>query len=128
MFSAFKRMCFDMAIPCVAGAIILGILIDQKIVGDNAEALKLTAIILTNTIYESGLMFLLGYSLIELPRSLWQISDLDRYLLSVQMKAASEFKDISEAQLSVSLAVADVIKTKAQVCPLLTTNCISIPT
>lgn len=38
-----------------------------------------------------------------------------RYLLAMQQKAAAQFRDISEAQLSVSLAVSDVLKTKAQV-------------
>ncbi|RYG64568.1 hypothetical protein EON64_13735 [archaeon] len=38
-----------------------------------------------------------------------------RYLLAVQQKAAAQFRDIAEAQLSVSLAVSDVLKTKTQV-------------
>lgn len=59
-------------------------------------------------------MFLLGYALVEFPRSIWQQSNLDGYLLRTQIKAASDFKDISEAQLSVSLAVSDVLKTKGQ--------------
>jgi hypothetical protein len=113
LWSAFKRMLFDTFVPLVAGCIILGILIGQKVVPGNVAALKLAAVIVTNTIYELGLMFLLGYSLVEYPRSLWSMSDIRGYLLSVQMKAASEFKAISEHQLSVSLVVADVLKTKA---------------
>ena len=35
-------------------------------------------------------------------------------LLLIQSKAATDFKDISEAQLSISLAVSDVLKTKSQ--------------
>jgi len=83
-------MLFDTFVPLVAGCIILGILIGQKVVPGNVEALKLAAVIVTNTIYELGLMFLLGYSLVEYPRSLWSMSDIRGYLLSVQMKAASE--------------------------------------
>ena len=52
--------------------------------------------------------------MVELPRSCWQEADIDGSLLRIQMKAASQFKDISEAQLSVSLAVSDVLKTKQQ--------------
>jgi len=46
---------------------------------------------------------------------LWQNSDLEGYLLKIQTKAAYEFKSISDAQLNISLVVADVIKTKEQV-------------
>lgn len=74
-------MCIDMALPSIAGVIILGamilsreslcvdlivyfssigILLGQKVVPNNADALKLAAIIVTNTVYELGLMFLLG--------------------------------------------------------------------
>jgi len=104
-----------MAAGVVAGLIVLGILLGQKIVGSNAEALKLAAIIVTNTVYEAFLMFLIAYALIEYPRSLWAKSNLDNFLLITQTKAASEFKDISDFQLSVSLAVSDVLKTKSQV-------------
>lgn len=106
-------MLFDTFVPLVAGLIILGILIGQKVVPANVEALKLAAVIVTNTMYELGLMFLLGYSLVEYPRSLWHMSDVRVYLVRTQMKAASEFKAISEHQLSVSLVVADVLKTKS---------------
>jgi hypothetical protein len=112
--SSFKRMMIDIIVPLVVGVIILGILIGQKVVTSNVDALKLASVIVTNTLYELFLMFLLGYSLVEYPRSLWNMSDLDAYLLKVQMKAASEFKAISEHQLSVSLVVADVLKTKSQ--------------
>ncbi len=108
-------MCFDLAVPAVVGGIVLGILIGQKVVPSDASALKLALVIVTNTVYELGLMFLLGYALVEYPRALWSMSKLDFYLLKIQMKAASEFKEISEHQLTVSLVVGDVLKTKAHV-------------
>jgi hypothetical protein len=94
---------------------ILSVSTGQKVVTSNASALKLAAIIVTNTIYELALMFMLAYALVEFPRSLWNKSYLDYYLLKIQQKAASEFKEIQEHQLSVSLVVSDVLKTKAQV-------------
>jgi hypothetical protein len=112
LLSSFKRMMFDLAVPAVVGCIVLGILIGQKVVTSNADALKLTMIIITNTMYELGIVFLLGYALIEFPRQIWQRSDLDNALLRTQQKASQQFKDISETQLSVSLCVSDVLKTK----------------
>lgn len=107
-------MIYDLVAPGIVGCIILGILIGQHVVPSNGSALKLTLIILTNTCYELFLVFLLGYALVEYPRSLWIKGDLDYYLLKLQMKAAAEFKQISDAQLNVSLVVADVIKTRTQ--------------
>lgn len=72
-------------------------------------------VIVTNTIYETFLMFLLGYGLAQYPRHLWMQSNLDYYLLRTQMRASAAFKAIGESQLNVSLVVADVMKTKAEV-------------
>ena len=101
----------------VAGLIVLGILLGENIVGNNADALKLAAIIVTNTVYETLLMFLIAYALIEYPRSIWAQSNLDKYLEQTQNKAAAEFKDIADTKLEVSLVVANVLKTKQQVYP-----------
>jgi hypothetical protein len=113
--SSTKRMLYDMAPGLVAGSIILGILLGQHIVGDSTAALMLTAVIVTNTVYETFLMFLLGYALIEFPREIWNCSNLEGYKLRVEQKAASEFKDIQDAQLSMSLCVSDVLKTNKMI-------------
>eukprot|EP01035_Chromulina_nebulosa_P002873 gene2873-3925_t len=112
--SSFKRMCIDMAPGVAAGLIVLGILLGQNVVGNNTDALKLAAVIVTNTVYEAFLMFLIAYALIEYPRTIWSQSDLDQYLQQTQNKAAAEFKDISDTKLEVSLVVASVLKTKTQ--------------
>ena len=72
-------------------------------------------VIVTNTIYETFLMFLLGYGLAQYPRHLWMQSNLDLHLLRTQMRASAAFKAMGESQLNVSLVVADVMKTKAEV-------------
>jgi hypothetical protein len=115
MASSFKRMAFDNGIALIAGVIILGILIGQHVVSSSSAALMLTAVIVTNTVYETFLMFLLGYALIEYPRELWNQSDLDAYLLRVQMRASAEFKAIQDHQLTMSLCVSDVLKTAKMV-------------
>jgi hypothetical protein len=113
--SSLYRCAKDTILGVVAGCIILGILLGQKIVPNSAAALQLAAVIVTNTIYETMLMFLLGYGLVEFPRSLWNMSDIDYFLRKLQMKASSDYKAISDAQLEVSLAVSDVIKTREAV-------------
>ena len=110
IISSFKRMCWDIVIPLIAGLIILGIVIGQGVVGSSVTALKLAAVIVTNTVYETLLMFLLGFALIEFPRSFWNESNLDNYLTVLQTKAAAQFANINETQLSVSLCASDVLK------------------
>lgn len=108
-------MCIENFPPLIVGGIILGILIGTHVVSGHADALKLTAVIITNTVYETFLMFLLGYALIEFPRSLWLDSDSDKYLLKTEMKASSEFKILGDAQLEVSLCCSDALKTQKMI-------------
>ena len=61
LWSSFKRMMFDTVAGIVVGAIVLGVLISEKVVDGDSAALELSAIIVTNTLYEFYLMFLLGY-------------------------------------------------------------------
>lgn len=110
MISTLKRMLWDNGPGVIAGGIVLAIILGQNLVA-STDALMLAAVIVTNTVYETFLMFLLGYALIEYPREIWNCSDLDKYLLRVQQRASAEFKSIQEAQLSVSLCVSDVLKT-----------------
>ena len=112
--ATFRMMTINIA-GVIVGVIVLGILISQKVVSQDASAIELTAIIITNIIYETFLMFLMGYGLIELPRSVWLSASLDSALLRAQMRACADFKDISNAQISMGLCVANVIKTKNDV-------------
>jgi len=111
LWSSFKRMFFDTILMVGVGAIILYILIQQKIVPGDSTALQLTAVIVTNTVYETFLMFLLGYGLVEFPRTIWRHSDLDLKLKEVRTKAASDFKDIGDAYYNISKQVANSFKT-----------------
>jgi hypothetical protein len=115
MLSAFNRMMLPNIVGLVVGSIVLGILISQKVVKQDASAIELTAIIITNIIYETFVMFLMGYGLIELPRSVWLQASLDSALLRAQMKACSDFKDISNAQIAIGISVANVLRTRNEV-------------
>ena len=123
IFSKIKnslyRMSYDTFIPLVIGLIILGILVSQKVMSNNTEALKLTVIIILNTVYELFLVLLLAYGLFEVPRGLWTncAFNLEAYHDSIVQVASSDFKAISASQLEISLICADVIKTKAAIKP-----------
>ncbi len=114
MWNSFKIMMRDTILLVLIGAIILYVLIQQKVVPGDTAALTLTAVILTNTIYESFLMFLLGYGLVEFPRMFWRASYLENRLKLVQTKAASDFKDIQDAHFEIAMQVANAKKTSQE--------------
>lgn len=112
LISAFKRMMIDMFAMLVAGCIILGILIGTHVTSGNSSALQLSAVIVTNTVYETMLMFLLAYGLAQFPQKLWYSADLNHSLLQAQQRASTSFKRLGDASLDISLVVSDVMKTK----------------
>jgi len=112
LYSAFKRMMIDIFAMLVAGIVILAILIGTHVTSGDAGALQLSAVIVTNTVYETMLMFLLAYGLAQFPQMLWYSADLNYSLLQAQMRASTSFKRLGDASLDVSLVVSDVMKTK----------------
>jgi hypothetical protein len=94
LVSTLIRVILDTFLGIIAGIIVLAVLLSKNVVGSSEAAVMLAAVIVTNTIYETFLMFLLGYGLVQFPRSLWMKSNLDIYLLRTQMRASSDFKVI----------------------------------
>jgi hypothetical protein len=110
-----KRQCFDTFVPVIAAGIVFGILIATDVIQTDkidVDALKLLAVILTNTCFETFLMFLLAYGLVEYPRYVWNLSNIDKELLRAQLSASTDFKAMTDAQLEISLEVSNVLKTK----------------
>eukprot|EP01038_Epipyxis_sp_PR26KG_P004409 gene4409-6236_t len=111
IISSFKRIFYDLLLYAVIGGIIFGILLANKGL-HNVEALKLAAVVATNSVYQTILMFLLAYALYEFPRRLWADADLDGSLIRLQERATNEFKCVSEAEMELQIIVAHVLKTK----------------
>jgi hypothetical protein len=99
----------------VLGLIFFGILVGEGVVEANADAVLLTIVLLSNTIGLIVIMLLLGYGLVSFPQLLWHKGNLKRQLNMAQQKAASRFKDLGDVSLNMSMAVADVMKTKQEV-------------
>lgn len=112
LISSTKRMLIDTFLALIVGIIILGILLGTKTLPANSSALLLVSVLLTNSVYQLVLMFLLGYGLIRFPLNLWNISDNELQLLQYQNTVATDFKNVSESSFNVSTAVADTYKTK----------------
>lgn len=110
--NSLKRILLDNAPAIVVGIIACIVLFAQKIIVVNYDALMLVVVIVTNSMNQIIIMFVLGYALIEYPRSLWAASNLEDELLRLQVKASMLFKELLDAQLTISITVADVLVTK----------------
>lgn len=96
----------------IAGIILLIVLIATKLHAADQNSLALTATIVTNTIYEAFLMFLLGYGLVEFPREIWRTSDLTNYKRVIEMKAATDNALVQETRTECRRQVNNVMKTR----------------
>ena len=117
LVSAFLRLMVGWVLCFIAAAIFFGILLGKEIAHHQWDAIRLTAILLSNTVGQIALMFLLGYGLIEFPRSLWNHSNLEQYRLRTQTLAAAQFSHMAEVSLNMSMAVSDAMKTRKEVKP-----------
>jgi len=110
--STLWRVVKDLVLYLVIGLIMLAILIGQKSVPSDADALKLSAVLLTNIVYESFLMFLLGFGLVEFPKEVWISSNIEKSLSIAETKAAFDLKAASDALWDVTNLGGNVILTK----------------
>lgn len=110
--STIYRVVKDLVIYLILGLIMLAILIGQKAVPSDAAALKMSAVILTNIVYESFLMFLLGFGLVEFPKEVWLASNMEKSLSIAETKAAFDLKAASDALWDVTNLGGNVILTK----------------
>ena len=110
--SSIKRYIFQNGPYLIAGLIILGILIGEKILPSDGDALLFAIIIVSNTLNLFALMFVLGYGLVAYPLMLWQSASSKTALLKAQQQAAAQFKRFNDISVEVSQLVADAKKTK----------------
>lgn len=98
----------------VVGAIFFTILVVTNVVDANTNAVLLTSILITNTLWLILLMFLLGYGLITFPISIWRRGDLRSRLKKIQYEAAQEFEKLTYAYSDIFLCISDIQKTKKE--------------
>lgn len=113
--STLWRVVKDLILYLVIGLILLAILVGQKTVPNDADALKLSAVLLTNICYESFLMFLLGFGLIEFPKEVWIASNIEKSLTIAETKAAFDIKAASDSMWLSQKLSGNVILTKKMV-------------
>ena len=113
--SSFRRWLNDTVPAIVIGLVVLGVLIGGKEVPSSPVGLKIVLVTLTTAIYETILMFLLGYGYVELPKLLWNQGNHQHRLLTMQAKASADFASFRAAQFEVQKVTASVLKTKEKV-------------
>lgn len=112
--NTFVQLGIQTAAAVVAGVIFFSILIARHVIGASGGAILLTAVLITNTIGLTFLMFLFGYGLVMFPITLWKRGSLNQSLLQTQHKAAQKYEVLSDISLEISLCVSDVLKTKEE--------------
>ncbi|GMH84178.1 hypothetical protein TL16_g09840 [Triparma laevis f. inornata] len=95
----------------IAGGICLGLLIGGGYF-DSLEAVSVTIKAVSNTGGLIAIVLLLGYGLVEFPRSLWSSANMEQQLELSQADAAVEYKAFGEMSLSCSMSVANVVRTR----------------
>ena len=110
--SAIRRYVTQNGPYAIAGLIVLGILIGEKILPSDGNALLFSIIIISNTLNLFALMFVLGYGLVAYPLMVWQSASSQTSLLKAQQHAAAQFKRLNDISVEVSQLVANVKKTK----------------
>ena len=113
--SAFKRMMWDYVPIAGAGIPTVGILLGTGIIPGGISGLLLFSKIATNFVYETFLMFLIGYGLVEFPYQTYLQSDLEKQLKNMQTKAATEFSANMDAYNALGTQVANALKTRDKV-------------
>lgn len=110
--SAMIRLTIDYIPFIVAGGIGLGVILGLKVCPPTSAGLSTFSKIATNAAYETLLMFLIGFGLVEFPRLLWSMGSSESMLQKQQIKAATEFATMMEMQMGLAKHVADALKTK----------------
>jgi len=101
----------------ILGLIILIIVVAGNHVesGDAVAALTAMVVSVSNTFGLVAIVMLLGYSIVEFPRSLWVASDYHELLHRYEMAFASENRRKQEANLETTQTVADIHATAEKV-------------
>ena len=79
---------------------------------DSLEAVSVTIKAVSNTGGLIAIVLLLGYGLVEFPRSLWTSANMEQQLELSQADAAVEYKAFGEMSLKCSMSVANVVRTR----------------
>lgn len=107
----FIELCWQILIVIVAGSIIFGILVGKHIIKANINAILVSTIVITNTIWLTYLMILLGYGFVIFPIRMWENSSYSKQLERIQHKASSLYEDMRDTSSEISICVANILKT-----------------
>lgn len=83
--------------------------------GSASKVLGAVAVSVSNTVGLVAIVLLLGYALVEYPRSIFISSQYHEQLHKIEMRFAAEVKRLQEARLDATQTVADAYATKDEV-------------
>jgi len=72
---ALQQLGRTWAAAAVVGVVLVSVIVGTGLVGASVDAVTSVVMILSNTYGIVGVVFLLGYGLVELPRTLWKVRE-----------------------------------------------------
>lgn len=103
--------CYQIITGIIFCAIFFGILVGENIIKPNMNAVLLSTIIITNTIWLTFLMILLGYGFIIFPIRMYEYSSYYTQLDTIQHNASYLYENMKNDSIDISICVADILKT-----------------
>lgn len=103
--------CYQILAGIVFGAIFFGILVGKHVIEASMSAVLLATVIMTNSIWLTFLMILLGYGFIIFPVRMWEYGSYSKQLDRIQHKASSLYENMRDDSAEISICVADILKT-----------------
>lgn len=119
VFTRLKNSLWQLSLQLLAGItcfiILFGILVGSQTVGANFYAVFLTSISITNTIWITFLMLVLGYGLIMYPYDFWTRGNHELRLTKIQKEIAKEFENVTIAYSEIYKCVANIKQTEREI-------------
>ena len=116
---AIRKITMLVCVMVVVGGIFVVIVCSAGWVEWDVNALEVAAIGLSNSEGMIQMTLLLGFGLVELPRTLWRSADLRQTLKRTQAEAAREMRMRDDAKLELRLALVDAYRLDAQITTML---------
>lgn len=117
-----KKLFLSTLLLFVVCGIFFIILIFTNTVKSNFDAIFLTSILITNTIWMMFLMLLLGYGLIMYPIDVWKRGNYQARLNKTQMELALEFENVANAYVELFVCISNIYQTKKEIMNNYSTN------
>lgn len=113
--NTFKKLYLQFLALCLCCGLFFGILVGTHSVKPNFDAVFLTSIVITNTIWMVFLVLLLGYGLIMVPYTFWTKGNFQKRLHKIQNEIAQEFEKVTYSYSDIFICLSNIKQTQEEI-------------